>query len=99
MGVKSQYGRWNVDTNQALLTTVITPGADYEIPLDEMTSSARIMDWIFQVQEKTWASAADVGDLVEAIRDIFGRGFCGGANDNSINAKAVLSSKLGTVFP
>jgi len=99
MAVKSQYGRWNVDTKQALLTTVITPGADYEVPLEEMTSSARIMDWIFQVQEKTWASATDVGDLVEAIRDIFGRSFCGGANDAPINAKAVLSKQLGTVFP
>jgi hypothetical protein len=39
-----------------------------------MKDSAGTLDWVFQIEEKTWASAEDVGNLVEAIVAIFGRG-------------------------
>jgi hypothetical protein len=71
----------------------------YQIPVDEMTNSASILDWIFQVQEKTWASSSDVGDLVGAIESILGRGVAGGGVDRPIDPKVALSRKYGIVFP
>lgn len=83
----SSWGRWTLNPNNACLET---QNPTYQIPVDEMTSSASILDWIFQIQEKTWASSQDVGDLVEAVADILGRGVCGSGIDKTIDPKPFL---------
>lgn len=71
----------------------------YQVPIDEMVSSASILDWIFQIQEKTWASSAVVGDFVEAVVDILGRSVAAFGIDHPIDSKKILSSKYGINFP
>lgn len=98
---QTQWGNWSLNTGNACLEY---PGQLpdmplYQIPVDEMTNSASILDWIFQVQEKTWASSSDVGDLVGAIESILGRGVAGGGVDRPIDPKVALSRKYGIVFP
>lgn len=39
----------------------------YEVDLEDMKDSSRILDWIAQVSNKTWAEPTDIGHLVRAI--------------------------------
>jgi hypothetical protein len=42
----------------------------YEIDLEEIHSSAAILDWIFQIRGKAWADANTMYDLLCAVDDI-----------------------------
>ena len=81
------WGKWKLNPNNACLE--IDNGA-YQVPVDEMTDSASILDWIFQISEKTWATSEDVGNLAKAISDILGRGVCGGGINHPIDPKPSL---------
>ncbi len=50
----------------------------YEFDLERCTSSAEILDWIFQFAGKDWGSGEDMADLIRAIRDTLNpqRNFC-----------------------
>lgn len=39
----------------------------YEIDIESCTSSEEILDWIFQIAGKTWATPSDIGNLVNAL--------------------------------
>lgn len=95
------WGRWTLNTNTACLETVIAAdtGATYQVPVDELSNSAKILDWVFQVEEKTWANSADVGDLVSAVREIIGRGVASSGKDNPLDPKKILSERYGCKFP
>ena len=43
----------------------------YEIDLEKITDSAAMLDWIFQICNKTWATNEIVGCLVAAFGDLF----------------------------
>jgi hypothetical protein len=91
--LRTQFGRWTLNVTTVCLEIPIPPEPSdeiYQVPLERMTDSARILDWIFQLEEKTWVSPGDLGHLVEALAHIFGRGVCGGGMDRPINAEAKL---------
>lgn len=83
----SSWGIWTLNPNNACLET---QNGTYQIPVDEMTNSASILDRILQIQEKTWASSKDVGDLSKAFADILGRGVCSRGIDKAIDPKPFL---------
>jgi hypothetical protein len=39
----------------------------YEVDLEEMTTSAQMLDWIFQIRRKTWCTSEDAGDLLQLL--------------------------------
>jgi hypothetical protein len=84
---RSVWGKWTLNPDNGCLET---DNGAYQIPVDEMLDSASILDWIFQISEKTWATSEVVGDLVKAISDILGRGVCGGGINNPIDPKPSL---------
>jgi hypothetical protein len=43
---------------------------DYDIDLEQCTTSAEVLDWIVQVEGKAWATPSDVGYLVTALCDL-----------------------------
>lgn len=94
------FGRWTI--NPEACTLEISPsggGHDtYQVALEEMQDSASILDWIFQLNEKTWATAEDVGYFVEAVEYLFGRGVAGGGMDSPFDPKPILARKLGCEF-
>jgi hypothetical protein len=59
-----RWGDWVFDPK--LLTLAHVAGG-YEIDLEEVHSSAAILDWIFQLQHKAWADARTMHDLLRAI--------------------------------
>lgn len=98
--VKTSFGRWTINaTTAALEMTIPNTAQTYQVPLETMTDSATILDWVFQVAEKTWATSADVGDFVRAIEHLFGRGVAGFGKDSPFDPLPILARKLGIKFP
>ena len=62
-----RWGDWTFDPEQ--LTLEYSP-KDYEIDLEEIQSSAAILDWLFQVHGKPWSDSRIVYDLLQAFDDI-----------------------------
>jgi hypothetical protein len=62
-----KWGNWIFESEQL---TLWNEAAEYEIDLEGINSNAVIVDWIFQVNSKTWADARNVHDLIRAFRDI-----------------------------
>ena len=82
-----KWGSWELQEEHLLL---VHP--HYEISLSEMTSSARMLDWIFQIQEKTWATAPVMKDLLTALDEIFypQSSLCGGGVDRTLDAAGAV---------
>ena len=95
---KTTWGRWTFNDANSCLETVIAPatGAIYQISVDEITTSAEMLDWLFQVEEKTWATSADVGDLISAFVALLGRSVASNGKDHPIDPKAILAKRFGT---
>ena len=89
------WGRWTFNPDNACLETA---APWYQIPVYELTTSAEILDWIFQVQEKTWSSSEDIGDLVAAIVDLVGRHVASAGIDHPIDPKPGLTARFGCTF-
>lgn len=66
-----QWGRWRYD-GQAI--TLDDSEGYYWIDLDRTSDAAGILDWIAQLNDKSWLSAKDIGDLVQAFDDLVGFG-------------------------
>lgn len=62
-----------------------------------MNDSASVLDWIAQLNEKTWVSPDDIGNLVKAIDDIFDlHSFCGMGRNKAVDAKGFLVARYGS---
>ena len=67
--LRRQWGHWQFKPATSCL--VYEHGVTwYEIDLETCNSSAAILDWIFQLQQKTWMTAHDMRDLLTALQDI-----------------------------
>jgi hypothetical protein len=83
------WGNWMFDAKRYYLDYT---NEQYDIDLSDLTDSARVLDWIAQVNGKAWMSPEDTGHLVEAINDIFHiqSSFCPGGVDQILDAPAFL---------
>lgn len=43
---------------------------DYQVDLDECTTSSELLDWIYQLNTKSWIEPQDLGDFIRATDDI-----------------------------
>ena len=43
----------------------------YEVDLEELNSSAEMLDWIVQIAKKTWVDASTLAEFVWALDEIF----------------------------
>lgn len=92
------WGNWQLNLKNACLEHPLTGLQPYQIYLGDIFSSAAILDWIYQMDEKAWTTDRDVSDLVKAFYDIFGRGICSGGVSHSFNPEDILSKKYGIDF-
>jgi len=69
---------------------------DYEVDLTTCTSSAEVLDWIAQISQKNWATAACLAGLVNALDDIFDlqSSLCGCGHDKRLT-KTEIRRRLG----
>jgi hypothetical protein len=61
------WGEWILNKDTMALVHAPT---DYYVDLEEITSSAQILDWIFQIRQKQWANPKVMADLLEAFKTI-----------------------------
>ncbi len=96
----TSWGNWTLNTTNACLeySDPALGSMIYQVPVDEMTTSAEILDWVFQIEEKTWANSAVIGDFVTAVAEILGRGVAGGGIDRPIDPKSILTANYGIKF-
>lgn len=90
----TRWGPWQLDRDICVLYAEEVPTAgrvDYEVDLDECTTPARVLDWIAQVAEKSWADAETVVGLVYALNDVLGfqSGLCGGGKSKRLTRRQI----------
>ena len=61
------WGNWVLEPKNL---TLAHSSEGYEIDFERIHSSAAILDWIFQIQQKPWADARTMHDLLRALDDI-----------------------------
>jgi len=66
------WGPWRFDAKRLVLQFIADNGAEwYEIDLEEMTSSAQMLDAIFQQAGKVWCKEPEnLGHLIQALHDL-----------------------------
>jgi hypothetical protein len=65
-----RWGCWQYDKPENVLAYIRDGSSLYEVDIADMTNARACLDWIFQVTAKTWCTALDCRDLIEAIRDL-----------------------------
>jgi hypothetical protein len=112
------WGEWTLDTERFCLVYKAQPVlrgegsrqytgffGHYEIDIERIRRSSGMLDWIFQINGKSWANARVTKDLVNAFDDVFHpqanlcSGACGGGTSNKIieNPTAFLKHRIATV--
>jgi hypothetical protein len=83
------WGGWQYDAKVRVLTYI---SEDYEIDLEQCTTSAETLDRIFQIAGKVWGTPQVLGDLVQAIQDLLRpqATLCSFGVDRKFNARAHL---------
>jgi len=89
---KTKWGRWTLDRSELTLTHTHDHHR-YEVDLAECTSSAGVLDWIFQLHEKTWMTPKDMRDLIEALSYIVDpqKTLCSFGHESATGKTAVTS--------
>jgi hypothetical protein len=91
---KTQWGNWKLDRTAQTLDHAVE---SYFVPLGDMRSAAAMLDWIFQLQQKTWVTPQDISDFLEALDDIFHpqHTMCGGGVERPFDVDERLKQMLG----
>jgi hypothetical protein len=96
-----QWGNWTLKPDTYELDYKADDGPGYDVPLDEITSSAAALDWVYQMHTKTWMTPRGIHDMLTAIDDVIGGqgNLCSGGSDHRVNAKALVDgyvARMGT---
>jgi len=93
---EDRWGKWRFDARLLDLVFEENGREQYAIDLKDMNSSAQMMDWIFQVNMKSWATREDIGNLIQALDDLFRpqASLCSGGADKRMNAEEYLRMRM-----
>jgi hypothetical protein len=92
-GLVPLFGKWFLNTNGPVLSVDFGEAEQYWIPLDGPITAAGTLDWIAQIAGKSWAAAADVGDLVRSLDYLleFQENLCGFGRAGAIEDPELLA--------
>lgn len=98
---RNRWGAWTYRVNRTLECRNERGGYIYDVDLDRCRTSAEVLDWIFQITAKTWASPEIVKDLLQAIRDLLGpqATLCSYGVGSTINPRELLAGRPGYQDP
>jgi hypothetical protein len=70
---RPRWGAWILVRRPTPMLVCRIPGhrACYDISLSTCVRAAEVLDWIAQINKKSWATREMVGDLVRAFDDLF----------------------------
>ncbi len=82
------WGNWKLNKKNKTLDYLLG-NHEYEIDLETLYSSAEVLDWIFQILDKTWATPETIWNLCKALDYIFDiQGvFCSGGYEQNPKKK------------
>jgi hypothetical protein len=86
------WGDWQLASDS--FTLVLQSGRHhYEVDLEDITDSAKMLDWIFQLRMKSWVTNDIIGDLISAFQDLLRpqNTICGQGINSAIDAKDWLN--------
>ena len=77
-----EWGQWRYNKASLTLDYVdYEPGKQgeiaYQVDFERCGTADDILDWILQLSAKNWIRAEDIGDLVQAFRELAGGGLQG----------------------
>jgi hypothetical protein len=89
-----QWGEWAYNPDNYTLTYA---GKGYEVALDEITTSAEMLDWIFQLHGKSWVTPKVMHDFLTALDDLLGpqANYCGEGKSKKASPKKYLDARKG----
>jgi hypothetical protein len=67
----NKWGLWSFDPALLSLTLKKEGVGPYSIALRDIKSSACMLDFIFEIRGKRWATNEVIGDLITAFQDLF----------------------------
>jgi hypothetical protein len=69
---ETEWGPWHYksDTIELVYTDPQSHRDEYSIDIERQTSSAQLLDTIYQIADKTWAGPSTVGYLVLAFKEL-----------------------------
>jgi hypothetical protein len=87
-----RWGNWSLQTDNWTLTY---QNDEYAVDLENCNTPAEVLDWIFQVEGKAWATAQVLSDLLHAVSDIFDpqANLCSGGSSRRIKAPNFLRKR------
>lgn len=59
-------GPWKFDPGLLVITHAAQPG--YQVDVESMSTSAEVLDWIFQLHGKPWVQPADMASFLRLLR-------------------------------
>ena len=73
MTTKTNFGKWTFDPKNGVLTfhDENIPTLRYDDSSTGLSHSAKILDLIYQIAEKTWAKPQDLYDLISGVQIYF----------------------------
>jgi hypothetical protein len=91
--LRTRWGDWKYIARNR---TLELPGF-YYVDLDRCRSSAEILDWIFQIQQKNWATSVVLANLLHALHDLLNPqgNYCGAGRDKRPDVRALLRARRG----
>jgi hypothetical protein len=94
MNKKCKWGNWTYDDSNQILRYE-SHGSDCEIDLVEVRTSAAMLDWIFQLRHKSWITAQDLADLLEAFDDLLDpqANYCSWGEEQNPEVLEILEAK------
>lgn len=89
---RTRWGNWQFHPHN--LTLRYEP-LRYEVDLEKITSSARMLDWIFQIAPKNWATPKVRSDLLDALEALLQPqgNYCGAGRDVRPDPRAILRGR------
>jgi hypothetical protein len=85
------WGNWQYNAKAMVLTYLPN---DYQIDLEECTTSAQTLDRIIQLCKKTWMSITDIGNMIQALNDLLDpqANLCSSGQDKEFDATKHLKN-------
>ena len=65
---RDRFGSWRIDIARSIL---VHEKSGHEVDLLELNRPAQMLNCIFQINAKEWATDADLGNLVQALGYVF----------------------------
>lgn len=88
-----KWGPWSINEKHL---TLVHESSGYDVSLRACKSSADILDWIFQIRDKTWADSATMVGLLNAFEDVLHpqKNYCGGGIDHAADGGALTQTYI-----